>query len=180
MPRVCSGPCLPYSSFALFSSPCRSCKDIVTRLLDKRESTRLGSKSGASEVKQHKWFAKINWGLLRNTQPPVSSGSRFYTRSSWLVAQVHMITIIVHLCSRIVTLSPVFPLCGRLVSGVWAPCAIRYSGSAVRAPPLRGDEEPCALQSAAVWSLDTCVRSEARCLKIPCLLRGCDLHAGWV
>ncbi|KAH9943076.1 Pkinase-domain-containing protein [Epithele typhae] len=46
-------------------------KDVVTRLLDKREWTRLGSKSGASEVKQHKWFAKINWGLLRNTQPPI-------------------------------------------------------------------------------------------------------------
>lgn len=47
-------------------------KDCVTRLLDKNERTRLGSRSGASEVKQHKWFAKINWGLLRNTQPPVS------------------------------------------------------------------------------------------------------------
>ncbi|KAJ6539183.1 kinase-like domain-containing protein [Mycena capillaripes] len=46
-------------------------KDCVTRLLDKRERSRLGSKSGASEVKQHKWFAKINWGLLRNTQPPI-------------------------------------------------------------------------------------------------------------
>ncbi|KAF7352929.1 AGC/RSK protein kinase [Mycena venus] len=46
-------------------------KDCVTRLLDKREKTRLGSKSGASEVKQHKWFAKINWGLLRNTRPPI-------------------------------------------------------------------------------------------------------------
>lgn len=42
------------------------------KLLDKNELTRLGSKSGASEVKQHKWFSKINWGLLRNTQPPVS------------------------------------------------------------------------------------------------------------
>ncbi|KAH9844046.1 Pkinase-domain-containing protein [Rhodofomes roseus] len=47
-------------------------KDVITRLLDKREPTRLGSQTGASEVKQHKWFAKINWGLLRNTQPPVS------------------------------------------------------------------------------------------------------------
>jgi hypothetical protein len=51
---------------------CRAGKDCVTRLLDKDERTRLGSRSGASEVKQHKWFAKINWGLLRNTQPPVS------------------------------------------------------------------------------------------------------------
>ncbi|KAJ7068113.1 Pkinase-domain-containing protein [Mycena amicta] len=46
-------------------------KDCMTRLLDKREKTRLGSKSGASEVKQHKWFVKINWGLLRNTRPPI-------------------------------------------------------------------------------------------------------------
>lgn len=46
-------------------------RDVITRLLDKDELKRLGSKSGASEVKQHKWFAKINWGLLRNTQPPV-------------------------------------------------------------------------------------------------------------
>jgi len=50
-------------------------KDLVTRLLDKDEKTRMGSKSGASEVKQHKWFAKINWGLLRNTQPPIVPAS---------------------------------------------------------------------------------------------------------
>ena len=49
----------------------RAGKDCVNRLLDKHERTRLGSKSGASEVKQHKWFGKINWGLLRNTRPPV-------------------------------------------------------------------------------------------------------------
>ncbi|RDB22507.1 Serine/threonine-protein kinase nrc-2 [Hypsizygus marmoreus] len=53
----------------------QACKDCVTRLLDKNERTRLGSKSGASEVKQHKWFAKINWGLLRNTQPPIIPSS---------------------------------------------------------------------------------------------------------
>ncbi|KAJ8523452.1 hypothetical protein ONZ45_g4 [Pleurotus djamor] len=47
----------------------------VSRLLDKNEKTRLGSKSGASEVKQHKWFSKINWGLLRNTQPPIVPSS---------------------------------------------------------------------------------------------------------
>ncbi|KAJ7499082.1 Pkinase-domain-containing protein [Mycena latifolia] len=50
-------------------------KDCVTRLLDKRERSRLGSKSGASEVKQHKWFSKINWGLLRNTRPPIIPSS---------------------------------------------------------------------------------------------------------
>lgn len=48
-----------------------ACKDIVIRLLDKEERTRLGSRSGASEVKYHKWFSKMNWGLLRNTRPPI-------------------------------------------------------------------------------------------------------------
>lgn len=41
------------------------------KLLHKVESRRLGSQSGASEIKQHKWFAKTNWGLLRNGKPPV-------------------------------------------------------------------------------------------------------------
>jgi len=50
-------------------------KDCVARLLDKDDRTRLGSKSGASEVKQHSWFAKINWGLLRNTRPPIVPSS---------------------------------------------------------------------------------------------------------
>ncbi|EAU84265.2 AGC/RSK protein kinase [Coprinopsis cinerea okayama7 len=50
-------------------------KDCMTRLLDKNERTRLGSRSGASEVKQHKWFSKINWGLLRNTRPPIVPSS---------------------------------------------------------------------------------------------------------
>ncbi|KAI0036085.1 Pkinase-domain-containing protein [Vararia minispora EC-137] len=52
-----------------------ACRDCVTRLLDKQDSTRLGSKTGASEVKQHKWFAKINWGLLRNLEPPIVPAS---------------------------------------------------------------------------------------------------------
>lgn len=46
-------------------------KDIILRLLDKNETTRLGSKSGASELKNHKWFNKINWGLLRHSKPPI-------------------------------------------------------------------------------------------------------------
>ncbi|KIM22449.1 hypothetical protein M408DRAFT_79038 [Serendipita vermifera MAFF 305830] len=46
-------------------------KEIIVRLLNKSESKRLGSQSGASEVKTHKWFAKLNWGLLRNEKPPI-------------------------------------------------------------------------------------------------------------
>lgn len=46
-------------------------KEIITRLLHKSEAKRLGSQSGASEVKAHKWFVKLNWGLLRNDKPPI-------------------------------------------------------------------------------------------------------------
>ena len=83
-------------------------KDIISRLLDKEENTRLGSKTGASEVKQHKWFSKINWGLLRNTEPPVSCATwvaRFTTATCrfvpllprpWLDSQ-HM--VLFHFCT---------------------------------------------------------------------------------
>ncbi|GAA5874747.1 hypothetical protein JCM16303_002970 [Sporobolomyces ruberrimus] len=47
------------------------CKSVIKRLLCKDEHKRLGSQSGASEVKQHKWFATLNWGLLRHQKPPI-------------------------------------------------------------------------------------------------------------
>ncbi|KAG8843462.1 hypothetical protein FRB91_003339, partial [Serendipita sp. 411] len=47
------------------------CRDIIVRLLHKVEGKRLGSQSGASEVKGQKWFGKLNWGLLRNEKPPI-------------------------------------------------------------------------------------------------------------
>ena len=84
---------------------CSACKDIITRLLDKREWTRLGSKSGASEVKQHKWFAKINWGLLRNTQPPVSQ---------------RIMSARLHKCGES---APVVSICPRRRAWSWVRCA---------------------------------------------------------
>lgn len=48
-----------------------ACKNIIRRLLIKDEHKRLGSLAGASEVRSNKWFATINWGLLRNTRPPI-------------------------------------------------------------------------------------------------------------
>jgi protein-serine/threonine kinase len=49
------------------------CKSAIRKLLIKDEHKRLGSNAGASEIKLHKWFAPINWGLLRNEKPPVSN-----------------------------------------------------------------------------------------------------------
>lgn len=53
---------IPISSFG---------KSLIRKLLIKDELKRMGSQSGASEVKQHKWFAPISWGLLRNLTPPI-------------------------------------------------------------------------------------------------------------
>ena len=46
-------------------------KSLIRKLLIKDELKRMGSNSGASEVKQHKWFSNISWGLLRNSTPPI-------------------------------------------------------------------------------------------------------------
>ncbi|GAC94623.1 likely protein kinase [Pseudozyma hubeiensis SY62] len=53
---------IPISSFG---------KSLIRKLLIKDELKRMGSQSGASEVKQHKWFSSISWGLLRNSTPPI-------------------------------------------------------------------------------------------------------------
>jgi len=46
-------------------------KSLIRKLLIKDEIHRLGSQSGASEIKSHKWFAPLSWGLLRNSTPPI-------------------------------------------------------------------------------------------------------------
>ncbi|KAJ2161405.1 serine/threonine protein kinase, AGC [Coemansia sp. RSA 552] len=47
------------------------CKALVRRLLAKSDKKRLGSRAGASDVKQHGWFRTITWALLRNRTPPI-------------------------------------------------------------------------------------------------------------
>lgn len=39
--------------------------------MSKNESKRLGSKYGAVELKNQKFFKGINWALLRNEIPPI-------------------------------------------------------------------------------------------------------------
>jgi PAS domain S-box-containing protein len=45
-------------------------KDLVTRLLVKDPSKRMGHIAGADEVKMHPWFHGIQWALVRNSAPP--------------------------------------------------------------------------------------------------------------
>lgn len=48
-----------------------NCRNIIKKLLIKDEEKRLGSKTGASEIKGHAFFKETQWALLRNQKPPM-------------------------------------------------------------------------------------------------------------
>jgi protein-serine/threonine kinase len=48
-----------------------NCKNLIKKLLIKDETKRLGSHSGASEIKSHIFFKNTQWALLRNQKPPM-------------------------------------------------------------------------------------------------------------
>ncbi|CAD7702361.1 unnamed protein product [Ostreobium quekettii] len=47
-----------------------SCKSIISQLLIRDPSKRLGGRAGAEEIKAHPFFEGINWSLIRNEDPP--------------------------------------------------------------------------------------------------------------
>nr|AML76291.1 putative LOV domain-containing protein [Pteromonas sp. BC-2016] len=47
-----------------------ACMDLITQLLVKDPAKRLGTRTGAEEIKEHAFFKGINWALLRNEAPP--------------------------------------------------------------------------------------------------------------
>lgn len=47
------------------------CKNLIRKLLIKDEGKRLGSKMGASDIKNHPFFKNTQWALLRNQKPPM-------------------------------------------------------------------------------------------------------------
>ena len=49
----------------------RLCKSVIRKLLIKDENKRLGSRAGASDVKNHQFFKPITWALLRHMKPPM-------------------------------------------------------------------------------------------------------------
>lgn len=48
-----------------------NCKNLIKKLLIKDEAKRLGSKTGASDIKNHVFFKNTQWALLRNQKPPM-------------------------------------------------------------------------------------------------------------
>ncbi len=57
--------------FPEYNSMSSSCRNLVKKLLVKDPVKRLGSKSGASEIKSHTFFKTVQWDLLRNQKPPL-------------------------------------------------------------------------------------------------------------
>lgn len=57
--------------FPDYNSVSSNAKGLMKKLLIKDEAKRLGSKSGASEIKLHPFFKNVQWALLRNQQPPM-------------------------------------------------------------------------------------------------------------
>ncbi|XP_031268689.1 serine/threonine-protein kinase D6PKL2-like [Pistacia vera] len=45
-------------------------KDLITQLLVKDPTKRMGSTMGAASIKHHQFFNGVNWALLRCTKPP--------------------------------------------------------------------------------------------------------------
>lgn len=48
-----------------------NCKNLIKKLLIKDEVKRLGSKTGASDIKNHAFFKNTQWALLRHQKPPM-------------------------------------------------------------------------------------------------------------
>ncbi|QPG76493.1 hypothetical protein FOA43_003882 [Brettanomyces nanus] len=57
--------------FPDYNSMSSSCRNLIKKLLIKDASKRLGSHSGASEIKSHSFFKNVQWALLRNQSPPL-------------------------------------------------------------------------------------------------------------
>ena len=47
------------------------CKAVVKKLLRREPEKRLGAENGASEIKAARWFAGVNFALIRNETPPI-------------------------------------------------------------------------------------------------------------
>ncbi|CAK8575946.1 unnamed protein product [Lathyrus sativus] len=56
-----------------------SAKQLIYYLLQRDPTSRLGSKGGANDVKNHSFFKGINWALVRCTKPPVLDAPLFDT-----------------------------------------------------------------------------------------------------
>ena len=55
---------------------CYVVQDVISQMLIRDPTKRLGAKAGAEEIKAHPFFKGINWALIRHAQPPYCPRSR--------------------------------------------------------------------------------------------------------
>ncbi|KAK1378386.1 protein kinase PINOID [Heracleum sosnowskyi] len=63
------------TEFAISGSEMHA-RDLISGLLEKDPSKRIGSKRGAGEVKRHPFFKNMNFALIRTVKPPELPGLR--------------------------------------------------------------------------------------------------------
>ncbi|KAI9483904.1 MAG: kinase-like domain-containing protein [Benjaminiella poitrasii] len=56
-------------------------KNLIRKLLEKDEDRRLGSRAGASDIKDHAFFKSINFALLRHSKPPIQPSNSLYEKT---------------------------------------------------------------------------------------------------
>ena len=65
-------------------------KDIITKLLDKNPTTRLGSQNDADEIVNHKWFTGMDWdGIMKKTLKMPFEPDMEYIRTKKSDSMVH-------------------------------------------------------------------------------------------
>ncbi|CAO0795116.1 unnamed protein product [Mucor circinelloides] len=64
-------PQFPHQPAPYNANASSNCKNLIRKLLQKDEHTRLGSRAGAADIKQHPFFKNTNFALLRNMTPPI-------------------------------------------------------------------------------------------------------------
>lgn len=63
-------------------------QDLISKLLVKNPSKRIGSCLGSVEIKRHEFFKGVNWALIRSVRPPEVPSDKNKTRNRVLVPKL--------------------------------------------------------------------------------------------
>ncbi|WPK26822.1 hypothetical protein PUMCH_004184 [Australozyma saopauloensis] len=128
-----------------------SCKSLIRKLLIKDEMKRLGSKMGASDIKNHPFFKNTQWALLRNQKPPMipvltkSSKSEQRTRLSQ---------------SKDEGLLPPAPSSGEDPFALFSSVSLHYNENEIDDAPIMGSEN--TLYTSVAYTMTNRPDSEQR------------------
>ncbi|KAI3824587.1 hypothetical protein L1987_06050 [Smallanthus sonchifolius] len=73
---------LKFPTVSAISSRETQARDLISRLLDKDQESRFGSKRGAADIKTHPFFNGLNFALIRSVTPPLIPRQKTTTATS--------------------------------------------------------------------------------------------------